>query len=765
MVTRLNCGWMAGLRHSPRSSGGTIATIAAMRFVCFAKMPAKRVSNAYVQALSTSFGPPPGRLIRHAEHACAVARTRKHEIRRALMQLGPSLNMLIVSEVQVADGGEGIIQDAGASLAAIHTSLENQNYAQSHVLARIKVEVAKSSPEVLLTSAGEIVTIAELHQVVVQYQSLISELDALSTGIQRFTYYASDFWKIPCVGTTRWHKDLAGPDVIVPSDTFDTVSDGEQLGGARAPSGSDPRDVGIQGLEDDRKLRKDLLRALTMRNSKYRSSTLRMLRREAREIRAQDLAAPVREELARAMISQSTLHANVEELSSLLDRKMGQAAPTLMAAYRENTTTIRDLPVLDTMLYEPTFEVMLQPLKGPLPSRTQKRPLYRLMAQISSLRRMRQRAVKRTDGSRELTVEEARQIWHQAQRLGWKQNELIARLEGLFITAEMMPSSLRLLAGRTTSIEAIIGSVKRYRKVKIGLEVLQQAFPQIIDIYPFVAANCNSQFLVSTLCRSLCPASQHMEFDGYRSRHRPIRDSVTLAPPLEPYPTEEASMSDSSTSSSEASFVTASDGDPAPTLSGYDMQGIEEENVSLSYATNLIAGPMGAITSGNSAGGASHTRRSTKRHTRSPSPNTTGRSSESGRVSKRARTTPQSPPARNPRSMRRPRRDGTAVHRTSLSAGTVQSRVAVPGTSHAGLAGSGASVDPFLSPVAECTALTVPQSSPDAGSSCTHCCALEVQVQQMRSDIDDIRRDVRDVREALDILRARVMRILIVYAP
>ncbi|KAI0711248.1 hypothetical protein C8Q76DRAFT_694223 [Earliella scabrosa] len=516
-------------------------------------------------------------------------------------------------------------------------------------------------------------------------------------------------------------------------------------------------DVGIQGLEDDRKLRKDLLRALTMRNSKYRSSTLRMLRREAREIRAQDLAAPVREELARAMISQSTLHANVEELSSLLDRKMGQAAPTLMAAYRENTTTIRDLPVLDTMLYEPTFEVMLQPLKGPLPSRTQKRPLYRLMAQISSLRRMRQRAVKRTDGSRELTVEEARQIWHQAQRLGWKQNELIARLEGLFITAEMMPSSLRLLAGRTTSIEAIIGSVKRYRKVKIGLEVLQQAFPQIIDIYPFVAANCNSQFLVSTLCRSLCPASQHMEFDGYRSRHRPIRDSVTLAPPLEPYPTEEASMSDSSTSSSEASFVTASDGDPAPTLSGYDMQGIEEENVSLSYATNLIAGPMGAITSGNSAGGASHTRRSTKRHTRSPSPNTTGRSSESGRVSKRARTTPQSPPARNPRSMRRPRRDGTAVHRTSLSAGTVQSRVAVPGTSHAGLAGSGASVDPFLSPVAECTALTVPQSSPDAGSSCTHCCALEVQVQQMRSDIDDIRRDVRDVREALDTFLAAIL--------
>ncbi|KAI0711255.1 hypothetical protein C8Q76DRAFT_797576 [Earliella scabrosa] len=262
-----------------------------------------------------------------------------------------------------------------------------------------------------------------------------------------------------------------------------------------------------------------------------------------------------------------------------------------------------------------------------------------------------------------------------------------------------------------------------------------------------------------------------MEFDGYRSRHRPIRDSVTLAPPLEPYPTEEASMSDSSTSSSEASFVTASDGDPAPTLSGYDMQGIEEENVSLrsgmlpvswvdndsSYATNLIAGPMGAITSGNSAGGASHTRRSTKRHTRSPSPNTTGRSSESGRVSKRARTTPQSPPARNPRSMRRPRRDGTAVHRTSLSAGTVQSRVAVPGTSHAGLAGSGASVDPFLSPVAECTALTVPQSSPDAGSSCTHCCALEVQVQQMRSDIGDIRRDVRDVREALDTLRASVL--------
>ncbi|KAI0710943.1 hypothetical protein C8Q76DRAFT_694907 [Earliella scabrosa] len=136
--------------------------------------------------------------------------------------------------------------------------------------------------------------------------------------------------------------------------------------------------AGIEGMQDDRNLRKDLLSALGGRNALYRASTIKELRGQARAIREQD------------------------------------SGWSYSARQRIIKKMTNNLPICD---------------------------IYKLH----------------------------RRVLH----LESDQNEVIAKLEGLFINSETNPAYLRLKE-RDMSLDEIFQTFQAYKKVRVGFELLEQ---------------------------------------------------------------------------------------------------------------------------------------------------------------------------------------------------------------------------------------------------------------------------------------------------
>ncbi|KAI0710944.1 hypothetical protein C8Q76DRAFT_694908 [Earliella scabrosa] len=222
-ITRLNCGWAAGLRRRCQSvTNAIVTTHSAYSEVMPNLAPLLRAVTKYTtnyvedDLLERIDG---------CRQCCATARTRERELRNAFVQLRPLLDVLAQDEpmcssrtqdpwlsilqtqvttllnernrlakeafgvvsaaleiLQSNEHAQSIVERAMATLANIRCSLQAQTGLQNAVLTNIEcgLENANSEPNVLVTNAGQTVLITDLHHALLDYEVLREEVNGLS---------------------------------------------------------------------------------------------------------------------------------------------------------------------------------------------------------------------------------------------------------------------------------------------------------------------------------------------------------------------------------------------------------------------------------------------------------------------------------------------------------------------------------------------------------------------------------------------------------
>ncbi|KAI0689313.1 hypothetical protein C8T65DRAFT_746216 [Cerioporus squamosus] len=390
----------------------------------------------------------------------AVRKERNHALKTAIKVVNETLDR--------KEAIEDPYQKASRTLNIILQELGAQKVVQDDLLAVLTChfELADGQPQALLTPKGEIVLVAELQRVLAEYDTLHSRLDALIKMIdERFD--PMPLLELP-PGLDRL-RHLA--DAIRELATEEESKYADYL-----------KYAGVQEMTASG--REDLLRVLGEKNARYRKSALRELRRLADDLREQDWIAPLEKrilEAARVYEDSTTKYA---EMARQVDLMLPQMTVATEAIYKQELTAIDDLlqasrrrmgylrrkykgirEHLALLLSKNVFEDLIKPLQEPLPARIRKRPLYHLMEQLRVLGQRRDR-----------TVRKAAMICQYASAGGFElgqDDEMFALLEGLTVDVESTPSTLHA-AGRQVPIHDLVRTVKRYRKIHAGFEVLEQ---------------------------------------------------------------------------------------------------------------------------------------------------------------------------------------------------------------------------------------------------------------------------------------------------
>ncbi|KAI0692061.1 hypothetical protein C8T65DRAFT_699611 [Cerioporus squamosus] len=227
------------------------------------------------------------------------------------------------------------------------------------------------------------------------------------------------------------------------------------------------------------------------RNAAYRRSVLRKLRGAAVAIQS-SAETPLSEELQMVVHTAQELSAKLDEVSALkhdqpvVQAELSQLANKLrLTDARAHTLQRRSRGFrreLSMFFTQHSFDDVVKPLREPLPSRTQKRPLSQLVEQLRALRqtrgRIRYRAERLCDDHTESTSRALRRLYDQAHRLQWRQNDLVAEIEGMFLVAESRPATLSV-QGSDIDVANLLKAARWYSSAQVQLQDLKESCSSI----------------------------------------------------------------------------------------------------------------------------------------------------------------------------------------------------------------------------------------------------------------------------------------------
>ncbi|KAI0367542.1 hypothetical protein BV20DRAFT_1054666 [Pilatotrama ljubarskyi] len=240
--------------------------------------------------------------------------------------------------------------------------------------------------------------------------------------------------------------------------------------------------------------RDDFIQLLKQTNATYRTEKLREVRLAASRIRNGESREPVRETLQDRAQAAHDLEAKKPSASVASGRKdimrRVDHANSLLSDIRRHEHRILTRydslrGIVRLVMSEYCFESVLHPLKEVAPARTHRRTLFPLMEQLRVLQERRERMVTKahdlynqaesSTGTHTCvrTTAEMYRLQCQSQVHKWKQDEILADLEGLIIQAETQPRVLLGQRGRRGfSVDEILKAAEYYAEITDSLGLM-----------------------------------------------------------------------------------------------------------------------------------------------------------------------------------------------------------------------------------------------------------------------------------------------------